>query len=261
MNGDFTGKAIIITGASSGLGRSMALTLGRAGADLWLVGRNGDELTATAHMVVEAGGAPAACVAMDLRERGPLSALVADVATQHGHLFALINNAGVMYPEPIVEGDMDRWQAMFDINVMASLEGAQAAIRAMRAHGLPGHVINISSVQTRFEEPGVYGATKKAVEMIGASLRAEVERDDIGICTIIPGGFATRLARDFQPETMARLVENFTRMGIAPDGPDAHQILGDPSHVADMVRHVLSLPIEINIQEVVIRPPVGAKAS
>jgi NADP-dependent 3-hydroxy acid dehydrogenase YdfG len=164
----FTNRAIIVTGASSGLGRAIAVELGKAGAELWLVGRSPSQLNETARMIAEAGGPAAHCAPMDLRQRGPLEALVRQVAASHPHLFALINNAGVMYPEPFMEGTIDRWQAMLDINIMAMLEGSKAAVEAMRGHGKPGHIVNLGSVQGRFEEPGVYGITKKAAEMSGS---------------------------------------------------------------------------------------------
>lgn len=257
---DFSGKAIIVTGASSGIGRSVAVELGRQGADLWLVGRSADELDVTARAIADAGGPPAHVAQIDLRQRGPLADLVAQVGRAHSHLFALISNAGVMHPEPILSGTIDRWQAMFDINVMAMLEGCKAAVEVMRAQGGPGHLINVGSVAARFEVPGVYGATKQAVETIGVSLREELEQDDIRVATIIPGGFTTNLARGLAAEQLATVAENFARHGVAFGEPGVERLLADPQHIANMVRYILSQPIELNIQEVVIRPPVSTKA-
>ncbi len=256
----FKGRAAVVTGASSGIGRSIAVELGRCGADVWLVGRSDEELARTARSIAEAGGPPAVSVAMDLRQRGPLQDLIAKIGQDHPHLFAVINNAGVMYPEPLMEGTIERWQAMLDINVMAQLEGSQAAVKAMRAHGKPGHVINIGSVQGRFEEPGVYGISKKAAEMIGETLRKEVERDDIRVATVVLGGFATNLARDFSAGSMSNIADNLDRLGIAPDSPDIGKTVADPQHVANIVRYILEQPIDINLHEVFIRPPISTKA-
>lgn len=256
----FAGKAVIVTGASSGIGRSIAVELGRQGAELWLVGRSAEELANTAAMIAEAGGPEAHAAAIDLRQRGPLADLVADVARRHPYLFAIVNNAGVMYPEPILSGSVDRWQAMIDINVLALLEGSKAAVEAMRAHGKPGHLINIGSVQAGFEVPGVYGATKQAVEAIGASLRDELEQDDIRVATVIPGGFATQLARGFQPEQLATVAAAFEKQGVSFGGPGTERLIGDPQHIANMVRYILEQPIDFNIHEVVVRPPVNTRA-
>ncbi|MFT4052914.1 MAG: SDR family NAD(P)-dependent oxidoreductase [Novosphingobium sp.] len=261
MANTLAGKAIIVTGASSGIGRSVAIELGKAGAELWLVGRDAGELAASAGMIREAGGPEAHLAPMDLRQRGPLGELVAQVARTHPYFFALINNAGVMYPEPIMSGSIDRWQAMLDINVMAMLEGSQAAVVALRGHGRPGHIVNVGSVQARFEVPGVYGITKRAVEAIGVSLREELEQDDIRVCTIVPGGFATQLSRGFQPEQLATVAASFQERGVEFGGPGTERLVGDPQHIANITRYVLEQPIEINLHEIVIRPPVSTKAS
>lgn len=260
MSRIFEGRAVIVTGASSGIGRSIAVEMGRCGADVWLVGRSEKELAATAQSIAEAGGPAARSVPMDLRQRGPLQDLIAKVGAEHPHLFAVVNNAGVMFPEPLMEGTIERWQAMLDINVMAQLEGSQAAVKAMRAHGKPGHVINIGSVQGRFEEPGVYGISKKAAEMIGETLRKELEHDDIRVSTVILGGFATNLSRDFTADTMANLAGNLERLGIERTSPEIRRIVGDPQHVANVVRYILEQPIDINLHEVFIRPPISTKA-
>jgi len=253
------GKAVVATGASSGIGRAIALELAAAGADLWLVGRSDIELRATARSIAEAGGSVAHVARIDLRERGPLATLVADVAAAHPHLFAIVNNAGVMHPEPISQGSFDRWQAMVDINLLAVLEGCQAAIAAMRAHGQPGHLINIGSSRSKAEEPGVYGATKLAVNAIGASLRRELEHDDIRVTTVIPGGFATQLARGWLPEQIESVSASFARQGVEFGGPDAERLVADPVHAARLVRYILEQPIDLNIQEVVVRPPVSVR--
>lgn len=260
MAESFAGKAVIVTGASSGIGRVIAVELARHGAELWLVGRSPAELDATARQIADAGGPQAHAAAMDLQQRGPLAALIEQVGSAHPHLFGLVSNAGVMYPEPIMSGTIERWQQMIDINVMAMLEGCQAAVRAMRAHGKPGHLINIGSVQARFEVPGVYGITKRATLAIGDTLRDELEHDDIRVATIVPGGFTTNLARGFLPESLATVGEAFKAKGLEYGGPDMIRALSDPQHIANMVRYVMEQPIELNIQEIVLRPPVSTKA-
>lgn len=256
----FAGKAVIVTGASSGIGRTIAVELGRQGAELWLIGRSRSELEETARQIAGAGGPAAHVAAMDLQQRGPLATLIAEVGASHPHLFGLISNAGVMYPEPIMEGTIERWQQMIDINVMAMLEGCQAAVKAMRTHGRPGHLINIGSVQARFEVPGVYGLTKRATLAIGDTLREELEQDDIRVCTIVPGGFTTNLSRGFLPETMEKLMKGFETIGMEFGAPGTEKVLSDPQHIADMVCYVMQAPIELNIQEVVMRPPISTKA-
>jgi NADP-dependent 3-hydroxy acid dehydrogenase YdfG len=251
MAGSFAGKAVIVTGASSGIGRSIAVELGRQSADLWLVGRSMEELQITARHIAEAGGPEAQVAPLELRERGPFAELIESVGDAHPHLFALINNAGLMYAEPILSGSIDRWQAMFDVNVMAMLEGCKAVVEVMRGHGMPGHLINVGSMQARFEVPGVYGCTKRVVEGIGQTLRDELEQDDIRITSVIPGGFVSQLGRGLLPEAIAKIANEFTKLGLEPGGPGMEKLLADPQHIANVVRYIL--------EEVVIRPPVSIK--
>jgi len=257
MNSIFRGRSGVVTGASSGFGRLIAQTLGSAGMELWLVGRSAAELEITAEGIMAAGGPKAVCVPMDLSERGALGALVSDVGERHANMFALINNAGVMYPEPTIEADPERSYEMFMINVLAPMEGCRAAVQVMRRQGSPGHLINISSLAGRNDRYGAYSVSKAAVNQLGKVLRKELEQDDIRVTTIIPGGFTTQLARGFSEESMARFATAAAAAEFDPEGADAQRFLGDPQHVADMVRYVLEQPIDLNLEEITIRPAVS----
>ena len=154
--------------------------------ELWLVGRSTDGLEETAAAIKARGGGETHCESHGPAECGALGALVERIGDSHSHLFAVINNAGIMHPESIMSGRMDRWQAMVDVNLLAPIEACQAAVRVMRRQRKPGHLINLSSIASRFENGGVYGATKLALEMVGRSLRDELELDDIRVTTIVP---------------------------------------------------------------------------
>ena len=254
MNSVFSGRSGVVTGASSGLGRQIAQTLGTAGMELWLVGRSAVELELTAASITENGGAEAHCVPLDLSERGALATLIEEVGELHPHLFALINNAGVMYPEPTIEVDPERSYEMFMINVLTPMEACRAAVQVMRRQSLPGHLINISSLAGRSDRYGAYSVSKAAVNQLGRVLRKELENDDIRVTTIIPGGFTTQLARGFSEASMARFATAIAAVGFDPEGADARRVLGNPQHVADIIRYVLEQPIDLNLEEITIRP-------
>lgn len=203
-------------------------------------------------LISAAGGPQAHCVSMDVAVPGALAQAV--TAIDHPHLFALVNCAGVMYPEPILDADPARWRALFDINVLATLEASQAAVRRMRAGGGPGHILNFSSLTARWDAGGVYGATKIAVEMIGRTLRKELERDPIRVTTIVPGGFVTQLGRGFTEDMQVALGNIIQDRNLPMD-----QMMGDPDHLASMVSYILNQLTDINIGEVVIRPPVSVE--
>lgn len=247
---DLRGRGGLVTGASSGIGQQVARRLGAAGMELWLVGRSGEGLAETARMIEQAGGPAAHCMAMDIAAPGRLAAAVEGVS--HDNLSLLVNSAGAMFPEPLLEADPARWRELFDVHVIAMLEGCQAAVRRMRQHGQPSHIINVSSLTARWDAGGAYGAAKIAVEMLTRSLRKELERDAIRMSVIVPGGFRTNLARGYAPEELEMLGREIEKL----DAPIEH-LLGDPDEVARIIEYIVSAPPEINLSEVVIRPPIA----
>jgi NAD(P)-dependent dehydrogenase (short-subunit alcohol dehydrogenase family) len=230
--------------------------------DLWLVGRSAEQLQATADAIASAGGSGAVhCVPMDLSDTSALARLVEQVGAQHPHLFTLINNAGVMYPEPMLSADPARWYEMFSINLFSPMEGSRAAVLQMRKHGQPGHLINVSSIAGFQDNLGAYSVCKAAVNHLGHTLRKELEGDDIRVTTIVPGGFATNLSRGFPPETFARIQEATAKLNLDVTGPDMQKVMGDPEHIASVVEFVLSQPIEVNLEQIIIRPAVQLELS
>ncbi|UCV23613.1 SDR family oxidoreductase [Ferribacterium limneticum] len=251
-------RAVIVTGASSGIGRAIAEQLGKAGFRLWLLGRSAEGLAATADSIKAAGGLAPHCEIIDIQEAGRLAGLVEKIGQTHPYLFALVNNAGVMHPESILSGTPARWRAMFEINVLAPLEACRTAIEAMRRHGQPAHLINISSIAAQWEDGGVYGASKRALETISGTLRLELEHDDIRVATIAPGGFTTQLGRHLETETIRKISASIRSKGIEPSATDK-RLMGDPNYIAHAVLYILEQPININIEKLVIRPPIDTR--
>ena len=260
-----SGRTAVVTGASSGIGRAIAETLGAAGAHVFLAGRTAAAMEESKKKIEEAGG-KATVRSLDVRDTAALQALVADAASETGRLDVMVNNAGLSYPSKIVDADPEEWREMFDTNVVALLTGCQAAVKAMRARGAEGHIVNVSSVAALRRDSGVYGATKHAVNAIGATLRNELEEDTIRVVTIMPGAIATNFARNFDPE----FLEGFVKMtGVdvevkqgerLPDElleklqPILSQLLGDPKDIADAVLYAVTQPIRVNVEQIVVRP-------
>lgn len=140
-----SGKTAIVTGASSGIGRAIAETLGGAGAHVYLAGRTASAMEASKGRIEGAGG-KATPVVVDVRQPANIKALVDRAAAETGRLDIMVNNAGVSHPAPIVGGDPEQWREMLEVNILALLTGCQAAVLAMRKTGTAGHVVNISSV-------------------------------------------------------------------------------------------------------------------
>jgi NADP-dependent 3-hydroxy acid dehydrogenase YdfG len=260
------GKTAVVTGASSGIGRAIAERLGTAGAHVYLAGRTLEAMQASKARI-EAAGGRAAAVALDVRELSQLEELVARAVRETGRLDVMVNNAGVSYPAPILEGDPKEWRTMLETNVLALLVGCQAAVRAMRQCGAEGHIVNISSIAAHRKDSGVYGATKHAVNCISSTLRRELEGDSIRVVTVMPGAIATNFARHFDPAFVQGFVKGsgveieVKRGERLPEGtlealpPALRQVLGRPEDVAEAVLYAVSQPIQVNVEEIVVRPP------
>jgi NADP-dependent 3-hydroxy acid dehydrogenase YdfG len=264
-NFSLAGKTAIVTGASSGIGRAIAIHLARAGAHVFLGGRTQSSLAEAAAAAGAAGG-KATPVAGDIRDPKQVQELVDRAMKETGRLDVMVNNAGVEFPSSIVEGDPERWRTMLETNVLALLAGSQAAVRAMRSCGAHGHIVNISSTAGRREASGVYGATKWAANAIATSLRKELENDTIRVVNIMPGAVATNFARNFPPEFVNNIVQSMgIKAEIKPGGtlpPElldqvakaGHQILASADDIARAVMFAVSQPVELNVFEMVVRP-------
>jgi NADP-dependent 3-hydroxy acid dehydrogenase YdfG len=258
-------RTAVVTGASSGIGRAIAEKLAGAGAHVVLAGRTRSSMDEAQKRIREAGG-QATVVALDVRDPRQVQELVDGAVRATGRLDVMVNNAGVSYPSPIADADVEHWRAMLETNVLALLVGSQAAIRAMRACRAEGHIVNISSIAAQRRDSGVYGATKHAVDCISATLRTELENDTIRVVNVMPGAIATNFARNFDPEFVQGIVKT---TGIAievkrgerlPDevfeklkGP-LKQLLGSPDDVAAAVLFAVTQPIHVNVADIVVRP-------
>jgi len=262
---DLSGRTAVVTGASSGIGRAIAETLGAAGAHVVLHGRTDAALRASAEAIEQAGG-KATVVTGDVRDPAVVQALVETAVERTGRLDIMVNNAGLSHPAPITEADPEQWREMFEVNLLALLVGCQAAVRAMRACGAEGHIVNISSIAAQRPESGVYGATKHAVNTISNTLRNELADDPIQVVTIMPGAIATNFARNMDPAVIEGMIAmtgiegDFVPGEKLPDevlaGAQAalSELLAKPEDVADAVLFAVTRPARVHISEVVVRP-------
>ena len=262
---EIAGRTAAVTGASSGIGQAIAEHLGALGADVWMCGRSEEPLAQSRQTIEDAGGTAEYRV-FDISDLAALRSFVDDAAAANG-LHVMVNNAGFGDPDGIVDGDPENWRSMLDVNVVALAAGAQAAVAAMRASGSEGHIVNISSVAALRRDSGMYGATKHAVNTVNATLRQELEDDLIRVTSIMPGVFATNFARNFDRalvegiaaaagiETLEFDDQNrVPRATIEALQSKMTPMLGDVAEIAKAVEYIVTQPIEINIEELVIRP-------
>ena len=183
-----SGKAVAITGASSGIGEATALALARAGASVALGARRRDRIEALAQRIEDEAGATAVALEVDVADEAQARAFVAGATERLGRLDVLINNAGVMLLGPVESGDPDDWRRMVEVNLLGLLYCTHAALPIMREQG-GGDIVNISSIAGRSARAGsaVYNLTKFGVNAFSEGLRQEVTEGGIRVIVVEPG--------------------------------------------------------------------------
>ena len=265
-NKPLSGRTAIVTGASSGIGLAIARQLAQAGAYVFLAGRTFEPMEETKRVIEQHGG-NAAVVTADLRDPMQVQNLVDSAVRVTGRLDIMVNNAGLEFPSSIVDGKPEEWRAMLETNVLALLVGCKTAVIAMRGCGAEGRIINISSVSAQRRNSGVYGATKHAVNVISASLRDELEEDDIRVTNVLPGATATNFARNFPEPFVEKMIE-MSGTELTPKRGDHYsaETLGEfaknmkknlcsAEDIANAVMYAVTQPINVNIADIVVRPP------
>jgi NADP-dependent 3-hydroxy acid dehydrogenase YdfG len=180
-------KLVVITGASSGIGAAIAERLSKAGHPLLLLARRVERLQAL--------NLPnCLCEQVDITKREQLAQALNKAVEKFGPVDALINNAGVMLLGQIEDQAASEWSQMFEVNVLAILNGMQAVLAPMKESNT-GTIINISSVAGRktFGDHAAYCGTKFAVHAITENVREEVADSNVRLITIAPGAVETEL--------------------------------------------------------------------
>jgi NADP-dependent 3-hydroxy acid dehydrogenase YdfG len=259
-------KTAIVTGATSGIGRAIALNLARDGAHVFLTGRDAERLEEAARMIRQEGGL-ASVEAFDLRESDRLQTFVAATAKEAGRLDIMVNAAGVDHPGTIADGGHTEWRDMFEINVIAMLVGSQAAIRAMRETRSQGHIVTILSYAGRGNGFRVYGATKAAINSLCITLRNELEAEPIRVVNIVPGAVATNFG--LEPEFVKRLLNSF---GLPADfktgdilsdsrlealNGRATALFAAPDDIARAALYAVTQTYDVNVLEILVGPRKG----
>ncbi|MBC8144615.1 MAG: SDR family NAD(P)-dependent oxidoreductase [bacterium] len=182
---------IVISGASSGIGRALALALARKGARLGLLARRIDRLNDVANECRDAGGS-AVAIECDVTKRESFASSIDTIAQHFGAIDVLVNNAGRGHHAYVEDTPDEQIENIFRVNVFSLWYGSTAAIPHMRARG-GGLIVNISSLAGKVGYPAnaAYVAAKHAVIGFSRALRAELAETGIDVMTVIPAGVAT----------------------------------------------------------------------
>ena len=192
---DLSEKAILISGASSGIGRATARLLASKNAAVMLAARRKDRLESLKKEIEDAGGKAAVCVT-DVTDPGQFKKAADRTIEAFGGVDVLFNNAGVMPLSFMDKLKTSEWHWMIDVNIKGVLNGIAAVLPHFLSRDR-GHLVNVSSVAGHMVFPGsaVYSGTKYAVRAISEGLRMELHpKTQIRVTQISPGAVSTELA-------------------------------------------------------------------
>ncbi len=214
---DTNNRIALLTGATKGIGKAIALQLVKNKFDLCIVGRNATELENTS-TELETFGIKCACVTCDLANAESPEFIINEVNRLYGRLDVVINNAGLASSIPVSETSMEVWDKIFAVNARAPFFICKAAVPLLKQSASP-FIINIGSVVDfkGYANQAVYASSKHALAGFTKVLAKEVQSHGISVHLISPGGVNTEMVREMrpdidteqliQPEEIAELVE------------------------------------------------------
>ena len=221
------GKTALVTGAGRGIGRAIALALGREGADVAVADINRETAGAVCREIEKEEGR-ALAVAVDLTKRAEVDRMVEQVCAQFGRVDILVNNAGWDRVQPFLQSEEETWDKIIALNFKAALYTCKAVLPSMVARG-HGKVVNVSSDAGRGGSMGqaVYSGTKGAIIAFSKTLAREMARYKINVNVVCPGLTETQLLQNCR-EQAPKVIEGVTR--AIPWGR-----VGQPEEVAEAV--------------------------
>lgn len=236
-------KVVVITGASSGIGKETATLLAAKGAKLVLAARRESMLAPLAASLTAKYDTEIIYQKTDVTQLADVKALIDSAITKFGRIDVLFNNAGLMPVSMLRDGKVDEWEAMIDINLKGALYGIKYALPIMEQQK-SGHIITTDSVAGHFTGEGssVYSATKYAMRAVMEGLRVEEVGKGIKSTLISPGHAQTELAAKISdPKLREAVLKSESETGLSAND------------VANAVVYAIETPANVGINEVILR--------
>jgi len=188
----FRDKTVLVTGASSGIGRETALAFAKAGANVALVARRADALAEVRRQASRRGKGGILVAAADVTRRAQVRAAFRAALAEFGAIDVVVNNAGILIPARVEDIRARDLRAMLDVNLFGALYVMQAAAEAMRRQGR-GNIVNVASLGGRraYSPIGGYSATKFALVGLTEAFRLELAGSGIHVSLVLPGVIET----------------------------------------------------------------------
>jgi NADP-dependent 3-hydroxy acid dehydrogenase YdfG len=233
-------KTALITGASSGIGKAVALTFAKAGIDLILLGRSIDRLQPVADAALQLG-VSARSYELDLGDLAAVRPGIAKIVGEVGALDILVNNAGTAYTNHLMDTPLTDWQRIIDLNLSSVLQVIQGSLPHMRQQK-SGTIINLISVagQQAFPNWGAYCVSKFGLVALSKALAAEERVHGIRVTAIYPGSVNTAL---------------WDREGVDADFDRSAML--DADTVAAAILYAATAPAIACVEELKIMPSAG----
>ncbi|MCM4159135.1 SDR family NAD(P)-dependent oxidoreductase [Antarcticibacterium flavum] len=242
-------KTVIITGASSGIGRATALEFAQMGYNLILCGRNEDALTRLQEEFPSAVSSH--ILIFDVRNKAEVFEQIGNLPNTFSRIDILVNNAGNAHGlEPIQSGNIDDWDAMLDINVKGLLYVTKAVLPGMLERD-SGHIINVGSTAGKEVYPNgnVYCASKYAVDALNQGMRLDLNKTGIKVGAVNPGLTKTGFSD-------VRFKGDHDRAGKVYQG---YQPLL-PEDIARIIAFMVTVPAHVNIADLTVMPAAQASS-
>lgn len=231
-------KVIVLTGASSGIGKATALALSHSPHVLVLMARDKKKL----EKIAAGLECPVMVLPTDVTDTANVQHNLNEVVTKLGGIDVLINNAGLGNFDPIDQGKLEEWHNMIDVNFKGLLTVLHTCLPHLKS-SKDGQVINVASVAAHqvFPNSGVYCATKHAVLAVSHALQLELSKE-LKVTTISPGAVNTPFVEQTSNSEMLNNLREYFAAGL------------DPTVIAEQIVHCLEQPKNVTISEIIVRP-------